>query len=338
MEQKKLSFIIVNYSTRSLLEKNIRNLLKGWDNCEIIILDGDSPDGSADFVEEEFRDESKVILIRGQNNGLAAGYNEGLKKASGDYYVYLGTDAFPDNEALIGLVRYMDENKDVGLCTPKLVTRDGKIDLDAHRSFPTPWVALTHFSFLDRIFPKSRIFNQYSRGFEDLDSVHEIDACISHFMFVRPEVHGKIGEWDEDFFLYGEDIDFCYRVKESGFKIMYLGNLQVLHYKGAGIGRDTSKDIKNVMNTDFEKITIKGETVTRFGKSPKEAGLAVGGKRVSSTKEWMRKRISKESTQAMKIFYKKHLADKYPFFLNWIVLFGIWVSEKIRVLKALIKK
>ena len=325
MNQKKLSFIIVNYATKGLIEKNITNLLNSWSNCEVIFVDSDSPDGSADYVEKRFGKDPRVILIRSQNNGLSAGYNSGLKKASGDYYIYLGTDAFPTKEALEKIVKFMDENPDVGISTPKLFTRDGKIDLDAHRGFPTPWASITHFLYFDRLFPKSKVFNQYTRGYEDFDSVHEIDVCISHFMCVRPEVHGKIGKWDEDYFLYGEDIDFCYRAKKAGFKIMYLGNIAVLHYKGASVGRDTAKDIENAMNTSYEKISFKGQVFD--GKSTEKL----------NTKEWMKVKISKESTSAMKTFYLKHMAKNYPFYVNWLVLGGIWVNQQLRFLKVKLK-
>ena len=332
MNMKKLSFIIVNYATIGLLEKNISNLLGLWENSEIIFVDNDSPDGSADFVEKLFGNNPRVKLIRNQNNGLSAGYNKGLKIATGDYLIYLGTDSFPTKEAVEGMVKFMEENPDVGIATPKLFTRDGAIDLDAHRGFPTPWASITHFTYLDRLFPKSKIFNQYSRKYQDFNTVHEIDVCISHFMVVRPEVHKKVGGWDEDYFLYGEDIDFCYRTKQAGFKIMYLGNIPVLHYKGASVGRETSKDIDNVMNTDFDKISFKGQV---FEKGSANDGA--GAKNNVSLKTWMKKKISKESTDAMKIFYKKHFMKKYPFFLNSFVFLGIWVNEKIRSLKIFLK-
>lgn len=331
MDKTKLSFIIVNYATKGLLEKNITNLLESWDNCEIIFVDSDSPDGSADFVEERFGDETRVILIRSKNKGLSAGYNLGLEKASGEYYFYLGTDTFPTKDVFTYMVNFMNHNKDVGIATPKLYIRDGSIDLDAHRSFPTPWVALTRLAHLDKVFPKSKIFGIYNRKYEDFDSIHEIDACISHFMCVRPEVHQKIGKWDEDYFLYGEDIDFCYRVKQAGYKVMYLGNLSVLHYKGASVGRDTAKDIENAMNTDFDKISFGDEVITK--------NIAIGGKvrnkkddksTTKSTKEWMRERISRESAGAMKTFYKKHYVKKYSILLTMLVLLSIWMLERVR--------
>lgn len=320
---KKISIIISNYCTKSLIEKNINNLLESWENCEIIFVDNDSPDSSADFVEERYGDNPKVTLIRTENNGLAAGYNLALDRATGDYYLYLGTDAFPTKQAMGRLVSYMDDNKGVGIATAKLYTRDNVMDLDAHRGFPTPWVAISHFLYLDRLFTKSKLFNGYNLGYKDLDTVHEIDACISHFMFVRPEVHEKIGRWDDGFWLFGEDIDFCYRVKQAGFKVMFMGDTPVLHYKGAAVGRNTSKDIDNAMNTEFDEISYKGKKIKKEEK------------KVRSTVLWMKIKVAKESTNAMRRFYKKHYMRKYPFCLTWLVFAGIWVNEKIKILKVL---
>jgi GT2 family glycosyltransferase len=331
---RKLSVIILNYCTKGLIEKNISNIKDACEDCEIIFVDNDSPDGSADFVKQKYGDDPNIILIQANNNGLAAGYNLGLERASGDYILYLGTDAFPTKGAIAEIIDYMDHNPDVGVSTAKLYTRDGKLDMDAHRSFPTPWVALTHMFYLDRLFPKSKLFNKYSIGYLDLDSIHEIDACISHFMVVRSDVHKKIGKWDESYWLYGEDIDHCYRVKQAGFKVMYIGTAKVLHYKGASVGRDTSKDIDNALNTDFDRISFKNEKVEK-----KKEVLANNKNRssVSSTKLWMKVRVVKESTQAMKTFYLKHYIKKYPPFVTRIVLFGIWVNEKIRIAKIILQ-
>lgn len=333
---KKLSIIISNYCTKGLIEKNINNLLDNWENCEIIFVDNDSPDGSADFVEEKFGNNPKVTLIKTENNGLAAAYNLGLEKATGDYYLYLGTDAFPSGESLERIVSYMEENSDVGVVTAKIYTRDNVIDLDSHRGFPTPWVALSHFLYLDKLFSKSKLFSGYNMGYKDLDTIHEIDACISHFMFVRPEVHTKIGKWDEGFWLFGEDIDFCYRVKQAGYKIIFMGNTPVLHYKGAAVGRATSSDIDSVMNTEFDEISYKGEKIQRTLKKDR-GSRKKEKKKVTSTVLFMKIKIAKESTSAMRRFYKKHYAKKYPFFLTWLVFIGIWVNEKIKIFKVLKK-
>jgi GT2 family glycosyltransferase len=290
----KLSIIIVNYNTVELLEKCLFNLQEMGLPKEVVVVDNGSNDGSAQRVKDNFPD---VILVEAQNNGLAVGSNLGLSRATGDYLLYLGTDAFPTQEVLAGIVEYMEENPEVGICTAKLVLRDGSPDPDAHRGFPTPWAALTHFSKLNKLFPKSKTFNQYFLGYKNFDEPHEIDLCISHFMFVRRKVFEDIGTWDEDFFVYGEDVDFCYRAKSAGWKIMYLPQFEVLHYKGAGVGiRKETKDIKTA----------------------------------ASTSEENKKRMRLETTKAMKTFYKKHYKDKYPKWLTGFVLFGIESLERLR--------
>ncbi len=293
-----LSTIIVNYNTKDLLEKCVRNLLEVYPDQEIIVVDNGSSDGSADMLSLEFSSKissNKLCLIRAENNGLASGQNLGLKKAGGKYILYIGTDAFPKKGDIDGIIQYMDEHSDVGIVTPKLVLRNGEVDMHAHRGFPTPWASLTYFSRLSKIFPKSRLFNQYYLGYLNMDEPHEIDLCISHFMVVNRKVHEIIGEWDESFFLYGEDVDFCYRTKEAGFKIMYLPNFEVLHYKGASVG-------------------IRKETQD-----------------ISSASAETRKRMKLETTKAMRIFYEKHYLKKYPMWLNRMVLLGTDVLRWARM-------
>lgn len=330
---KKISFIINNYCTRELVEKNIQNILDSYENCEVIFVDSGSSDGSADLVQEKFGSNPKVTLVRTLNYGVASAYNLGLERATGDYLLYLGTDAFPTKKALDSLVDYMDKNPDVGLATASLYTRDGSLDMDAHRGLPTPWVSITHLLYLDKLFPHSKFFDGYSLGYKDLSTVHEIDVCISHFMFVTLEAQKKVGKWDTDYWVYGEDIDFCYRIKQVGYKIMYLGNVKVLHYKGASVARGSSEDIKNVMNTDFDSVSFKNETIAK--KSAAQTAI-LATKRVGSTKLWMRIKTARESTRAMRLFYKKHLMKKYPLSLTWLVFLGIWINEQLKVAKILI--
>jgi GT2 family glycosyltransferase len=198
----------------------------------------------------------------------------------------------------------MDHNTHAAIVTPRLVTRDGSFDKDCHRGFPTPWTALTHFSGLSKSFPKSKYFNGYYLGYMDIFTQHEIDACISHFMFVRRNIHDVVGVWDEDYFLYGEDIDLCYRVKEAGYKVMYLGDLEVLHYKGVTVGREISSDIKTAATDDLE----------------------------------LQRYIKKETTRSMKLFYRKHLKKRYFFVLTGIVILGINLLEFFRVVSFDLKK
>lgn len=288
---KKVSIIIVNYNTRDVLRDCLKNLKNTASDSEIIVVDNASYDSSADMVEKEF---SFVKLIRTQNNGLSAGYNFGIKQSTSDYLLFLGTDCFPEKDTIIGVLEYMESHPNVGVATCKLLLRDGKLDMDAHRGFPTPWAAFTHFSGLGKLFPDSELFNSYFLGYQNFEREHEIDLCISHFMMVKRQVFEKVGLWDEDFFVYGEDVDFCYRVKQAGIKIMYLPKWKATHYKGVTVGiRKESVDV----------ATASGQTKSR---------------------------MKKASIEAMKIFYKKHYINRYPKFVNWLVFSGIDLLTKIR--------
>lgn len=297
----KVSFIIVNYNTCQLLDKCIANLLGIYANMEIIVVVNGDSDGSSARVREKYLD--KVILLVTENKGLATAHNEGLAKASGDYLIHLGTDAYPTKEAISKIIDFMETHKDVGLATPKLVLRDGSRDIDAHRGFPTPWASLTHFAGLDKIFPRSPVFGKYFLGYKGFDTVHEIEVCISHFMCVRRSVWEKVGPWDQQYFLFGEDVDYCFRVKEAGFKNMYLGNVEVLHYKGATVGRKTASDLKTA----------------------------------SATSKDVLKKLPEQSTTAMRIFYTAHYAKKYPKMLTALVLSGIFILLQIRRFSVLVK-
>ncbi len=293
-----LTIGIVNYNTASVLDECLKNItkLKQADTkkliSDVIVVDNASNDNSVAVAKNY----PFVKLISQANLGLAVGGNKILRAATSKYILYLGTDAFPTLETIYGIYAFMEQNSDVGVCTSKLRLRDGTEDMDAHRGFPTPWAALTHFSKLNKIFPRSKLFNQYFLGFKDMSTSHEVDVCISHFMFVRKEILTKINGWDEDFFVFGEDVDVCFRVKQAGYKVMYLPQFSTLHYKGVGVGRASSKDI----------ITA------------------------ASSSNQTKLRMKKESIRAMKLFYTKHFANKYPKILTDLVFFGIKLLENRR--------
>lgn len=336
----KLSIVIVNYATKGLIEKCINNLLEVYSDSEVILVDNDSPDGSGDYAEELYKNHPRVKVIRSENLGQPHASNLALQQAKGKYIMYNGTDAFPHKGTIEGMLEFLDKNEIVGVVTPQLYTRDGSLDLDAHRGFPTPWTAITYISGLWKLFPKSRIFGQYHALYEDLNTRHEIDACITHCMITRKSIHDELGPWDEDYFIFGEDIDFFYKVKQKGYKIYYLGDLRALHYKGASVGRDTSKDIESTMNKDFGYATFRGEKMTSEPKKDAKTqaeGTSTPKKKLSNTARWMRLKVTKEKTRAMRLFYKKHYDKKYPKILNMLVLFAVDVSEFVKVSKTLIK-
>lgn len=292
----RVSIIIVSFNTCALLQACLQNLLTLNEADEIIVVDNASSDGSAELVQTHF---PTVKLIKlSENRGLTVASNLGLAAAQGEFMLYLGSDAYPTAGVIRGLADYLAEHPEVGIATAALRLRDGTLDMDAHRGFPTPWASLSHFSGLSRLLPRSPFFNQYFLGGRDLTQPHEIDLCISHFLFVRRTLFDTIGQWDEDFFLYGEDVDFCYRAKAAGYKIMYLPQFTVTHYKGASVGvRKQSSDI-----------------------SPASVETKL--------------RATQLSTTAMVLFYQKHLEARYPWIVNLCVLNAIRLLGIVRLRRA----
>lgn len=291
-----VSVIIVNYNTRDLLQACLQNLITLDEATEIIVVDNASSDGSAQLVADEFPTVKLIQLT--ENRGLTVASNLGLATAAGEFILYLGSDAYPQAGVIQGMAQYMQQHPDVGIATAELRLRDGTLDMDAHRGFPTPWASLTHFSGLGKLFPRSALFSQYFLGSRDLSQPHEIDLCISHFLFTRRSLFAVVGKWDEDFFLYGEDVDFCYRVKAAGYKIMYLPHFTVTHYKGASVGvRKQTSDIARA--TPETKL-----------------------------------RVTQLSTKAMLLFYQKHLAQHYPWLVNTAVITAIRLLGAIRLWRA----
>jgi hypothetical protein len=289
----KLTVIIVNFNTKELLRDCLTNLeVVGLPDAKTVVVDNGSTDGSADMVAKEFKN---VDLIRTENNGVAAGFNLAIKRSPDwDYYLFMGSDAFPKTGDLKGVIDFMEPRRDIGIAAVKLVLRSGLPDRDAHRGFPTPWTALTHFTKLDRLFSGSALFTRYFLGGRNMAEPHEIDLCTSHFMMVKGEVLKKVGSWDEDFFVYGEDVDFCWRVKQAGYKIFYLPQFECLHYKGASVGiRKESADI------------TKADAATKS-------------------------RMKAESVRAMRIFYRKHMYKNYPWIVNKLVEFGVVILSRSR--------
>lgn len=294
-EQSELvSIVIVNYNTKDILRECLSNLQNKYSPLQLIVVDNNSSDGSPQMVENNFPD--VVLIPLEQNVGLAAGNNLGLETAKGKYVLFMGSDAFPEEGSIATLVEYMNRNDDVGISVGEVRLRSGVRDKDTHRGFPTPWVSLTHLSGIDKLFPKSRILGRYYMEYEDFGTVHEIDLCTSHFMFTRKSMFEDIGNFDEDFFVYGEDVDLCWRAKRSGWRIVYVPGAKVLHYKGVSVG-----------------IRKETQDITRATRADKE-------------------RMLTETTHAMSKFYRKHYGEKG---YNRLVIFGIDLLARIRAARQL---
>lgn len=289
----KLSIIIVNYNSAHFLKNcllSLRHSTLPAKEYEIIIVDNNSKDNSlADAIS--IKDLKLTIVKNDQNIGFAKANNIAIKRSIGEYVLLLNPDTILEKDTLNIMVQYMEENKKAAVASCKILLPNGDIDDASHRGFPTPWNAFCHFVGFGKIFPQSNFFNGYHLGYEDLDKIHEIDSCVGAFMLIRRHVGEELSWLDEDYFWYGEDLDFCYRVKQKGYKVMYVPLTKIIHYKGISSG------IKN-----HSKELSTADTKTR-------------------------QLATKARFAVMRTFYKKHYQHKYPSLLTTLVLSGIRLKK-----------
>lgn len=293
-----LSVVIVNYNTRQLLDDCLASLLAAEvppNGVELIVVDNASSDGSQAMVRERY---PQVTLIEsGSNLGFSAANNRGTAVANGRFVLFLNSDTRVGPNALTDPVAYLEQQPDVGALTVRLVYPTGERDPDNHRGFPTPWNAFCHFSGLNRLFPQNPHFNGYFQSYADFSQTHEVDVIAGSYMLMPMALCRQLGGWDETYFFYGEDIDFCYRIHQAGYKIIYFPHAEVIHYKGASSG-------------------LRKESA-HLAKPPKET----------------RVRVAKESVRAMRIFYQKFYSQQYPRWITAVILAGIQLRGWVRILK-----
>lgn len=228
-----LSIIIVNYNTKDLLMQTIQSIIDTSKNInyEIIVSDNNSTDGSIEMVKEKF---PQVKLIENKENlGFPKGNNVAIRQSKGRYILLLNSDTVVLEDCLSKCIGYMDVSKNIGVLGCKVVLKDGSLDHACKRGFPTPEASLFYILKLHKFFPKVEKFNQYDLGCLDEDKVSEVDSLMGAFMILRREVIEKVGLLDEQFFMYGEDIDWCYRIKQAGWQVVYYPEAKIIHYKGA---------------------------------------------------------------------------------------------------------
>lgn len=236
-----LTIIIVNYNTFDQIKACIKALLKGSYGdytYEVYIVDNNSNDKSPEYISTLEKTHTHIKKIFNHKNvGFAKANNMAIKKAKGRYILLLNSDTEVERSTIKHMIHFMDERQDIAVSTCKLVLENGSIDPACHRGFPTPWTALTYLTKLERLFPKSRVFSGYHQWYKDLDTIHDVDCISGAFFFIRKDVIDTVGYLDEDFFMYAEDIDWSYRIKKHGYRIVYNPNCSVLHKKKKS-GRD----------------------------------------------------------------------------------------------------
>ena len=231
-ERLDVSVVIVNYKVRDLLRDCLRSLehdlrlLRG----EVWVVDNASGDGSVEMVSAEF---PWVRLIPNEHNlGYGAANNQAIRQANGRYVLVLNPDTKLPPGAIVDTIAEMEAHPDIGALGPKLVLADGTLDRACRRSFPSPEVAFYRLFGLARLFPNHPRFARYNLLNVDEDTAIDVDSVVGAFMLVRREVVERIGMFDEAFRMYGEDLDWAYRIKEAGWRVRYHPQVVVLHYKG----------------------------------------------------------------------------------------------------------
>ncbi len=302
MKKVKLSIIILTYNTKDITLDSIKSIETNYSeevkqgNFQIILCDNASTDGSLGAFNE-YKKSSSIQLFQivdnKKNLGFSAGNNNGVKFAQGEYVLFLNPDTIVHRHTLNYMLEFMDKNPGVGASTCKLLNKDGLLDFNCHRGFPTPWNAFCFFSGLQRIFPKSRFFAGYTQGWKNINTTHTVDAIEGAFMLMPRTVGEKVGWWDEDYFFYGEDLQFCYDIKKIGLSVYYIGEVNIMHIGGASSG--IKRQSANITTANLD-TKIK---------------------------------LQKSRFNSMKIFYKKNYKDKYPFFIYYLVITGVnWMEKK----------
>ena len=241
-----LGIVIVNYRTCDLLRECLQSIYesRGDFSYQVCVVDNCSQDGSCTMVGEEFL---QARLIESEvNGGYAYANNLGLRafgfaqtsdgepsESTPRYALLLNPDTLLPPSALQEMLNFMETHLEAGVAGPRLVLADGSLDLACRRSFPSPEVSFYRMVGLSKLFPKSKRFGRYNLTCLDSDEMTEVDSVVGAFMLVRAEALKQVGLLDESFFMYGEDLDWAYRIKAAGWKVYYNPQVTVLHYKRA---------------------------------------------------------------------------------------------------------
>jgi len=253
-----IAVVILSYNTAELLRNCLRSLLASMGNfrMQVCVVDNASSDGSSTLVRTEF---PTVHLIANPNNiGYSAGNNVGLRmfgfgepaaltaKPPAEtllprYILLLNPDTLLPPHALAEMLAFMDAHPEIGAAGPRVRRPDGSLDRACRRSFPTPQVSFYRMTGLSRLFPKSQRFNAYNLEFMPEDAVHAVDSVVGAYMQIRREAVLQVGLLDEEFFMYGEDVDWAKRIKDAGWQVWYNGQVEITHVKEAS----SSQSIKS---------------------------------------------------------------------------------------------
>ena len=257
----KISIVIVSYNVKDFICQCIRSIYKSnlsKSDYEIIVIDNDSHDDTISVIKEEFQE---VVIIENANNeGFSKAVNQGFNISKGDNICIINPDVIIKDDTLLKLLNKIEQNDEIGAIGPRIINTNGTIQHSCKRSFPTPLNSLFRLFKLDKLFPKSKIFGKYNLTYLDIDKEHEVDVLSGAFMFIPRKIFKLINGFDERFFMFGEDIDLCHKIKDLGYKIIYSPITEIIHYKGESV-KSAPYDMINVfysaMDIYYDKYSNK---------------------------------------------------------------------------------
>lgn len=225
-----LSIVIVNHNTKKLTAQTVKSVIDttyGID-YEIIVVDNSS------ITTEYYKsDDSRVKVIpKVENKGFGHACNIGANNAVGRYVLFLNSDTIMQENTLKKSVEYMDKHRDVGCLGIRTILKNGQFDHGCKRGFPTPFNSLCYVLKLHKLFPNNKKFGGYTLSYLSNEETNEVDSVSGAFMLIPKIVLSKVGLFDESIFMYAEDIDLCYRIKQSGLKVVYYADVFMIHLKG----------------------------------------------------------------------------------------------------------
>ncbi|HEX6914401.1 MAG TPA: glycosyltransferase family 2 protein, partial [Chitinophagaceae bacterium] len=295
----RLSVIIVSYNVRFFLEQCLYSVMAAGSRltCEVLVVDNQSSDGSVAYLKPVFPSvrfiESPVNLGFGRANNLA------LEYANGEFILFLNPDTIVAEDCFEKCVCFLDANRQSGALGARMIDGTGSFLPESKRSFPGPSAALFKMVGLARLFPKSAVFNRYALGNLDDHSNHRVDVLAGAFMMVRKDVLNKTGGFDENFFMYGEDIDLSYRISGAGWQNWYFADTSVIHFKGESTRRHSSRYVKMFYEamTVFVNKHYRGRTAV-FHRMMLKAGIALSafGSRTRTIGQQQRKKNAAGNT------------------------------------------
>ena len=225
-----VSVVVVTYNALPWIERCLESVR----TYETIVVDHGSTDGTLELVRERF---PEATLVEQENKGLGGGSNAGMRLATGDYYLLLNSDAWAIGDAVARLAAFANKHPRAAVVGPKLLNPDGSLQRSV-RGFPTLWRLATEYFFLRKLAPRTRALNAFYGARFKHDRVRESDFLMGACLLVRREAADTVGLFDEDFFMFSEETDWCYRFRQSGWSVFFTPDAEFTHVGGATTARD----------------------------------------------------------------------------------------------------